>query len=296
MAARLPRSNAIIIKATSDRHEPTVPHLSCPVNDLRGVTGGTPRQRVSLALAAIASPVESGQSTDVGSSAEVSKTLFVVWGKGKGKEQHFLGQATCWVYSTKMLIDSMHVQARRICKQTPRVPMQPPPLSTAAQPTNGPSASAAAAAAAARPMEAESKAAVRPPDMAEAVIDLSSYDWLAFPYWAKVGCRGWVGLGYICACTVQFRSPNVHLRIRTQALELNNFPKFLLYVDLGLDSFNRGLVHQIDTIHLQTRWLTEQDAMLAGTVAMRQEEFELVFSKVLNRPVSLLVFDRSVEL
>ena len=36
------------------------------------------------------------------------------------------------------------------------------------------------------------------PDMAEAVIDLSSYDWLAFPHWAKVGW-GWLmvvrGLG-----------------------------------------------------------------------------------------------------
>ena len=40
-----------------------------------------------------------------------------------------------------------------------------------------------------------------------------------------------------------------------QAIELDDFPKFLL-------------------------WLTEQDAILAGVVATRQEEFELVFQKV----------------
>ena len=29
-----------------------------------------------------------------------------------------------------------------------------------------------------------------------------------------------------------------------------------------------------------SRWLTEQDAVLAGTVAVREEEFQLVFDKV----------------
>ena len=38
-----------------------------------------------------------------------------------------------------------------------------------------------------------------------------------------------------------------------------------------------------ETTSNNCRWLTEQDAVLAGTVAMRQDEFELVFDKVTAR-------------
>lgn len=91
-------------------------------------------------------------------------------------------------------------------------------------------------------------------EMVYAVLDLSCFDWLNLPHWDKVGFGG-----VKCASPPLFRSWRIFLIVNsvvfTKALELNDFPTFLL-------------------------WLTEQDPVLAGMVATRQEEFEVVFKKV----------------